>query len=101
MLKHKGTKARTKTGVIIVAAGGSTRMGGIDKVKAIIAGKSVLEHCISTFAEMKTISEIVIVTREDLINYAADLAARLGKDKVRAVIKGGKSRTESAYLGQR
>jgi hypothetical protein len=41
-LNIRERKARTKTGVIIVAAGGSTRMGGIDKVKAILQGSLCL-----------------------------------------------------------
>ena len=43
------------------------------------------------------ISEIVIVTREDLILKIRDLCA--GMDKVRAVVAGGKSRPESVNLG--
>ncbi|NMA37935.1 MAG: 2-C-methyl-D-erythritol 4-phosphate cytidylyltransferase, partial [Papillibacter sp.] len=56
-------------------------------------------RCVAAFADSKGVDEIVIVTREDLMAYAAELAPRFGKGKVSAVIKGGKSRTESAYLG--
>lgn len=95
-IKHKN---RPKASAVIVAAGGSTRMGGTDKVKTLLSGIPVLGRCVAAFADSKGVDEIVIVTREDLMAYAAELAPRFGKGKVSAVIKGGKSRTESAYLG--
>ena len=84
-------------GAVIVAAGQSSRMGGIDKVMAPLKGEPMIVHTVRTFQNCDAIREIVIVTREDLIRPIADLCA--GMDKVRAVVVGGKSRQESVGLG--
>ena len=52
---------------------------------------------VRTFQECDAVSEIVIVTREDLILPISGLTA--GFDKVTAVVCGGSSRQESVGLG--
>ena len=86
-----------KCGAVIVAAGTASRMGGIDKVMAELKGEPMIVRTVRTFQECDAISEIVIVTREDLIQTIADLCAHM--DKVTAVVVGGKSRQESVNLG--
>ncbi len=95
----KKIKKPLKVSVVILAAGSSTRMGGADKITLPLCGKPVLEHSVSTFALCSDINEIIVVTREDLIRLALDICGRSGRGKASAVIKGGASRTESAYLG--
>ena len=84
-------------GVVIVAAGSASRMGGIDKVMALLKGEPMILRTVRTFQECDAISEIVIVTREDLIVPISDLCKDM--DKVKAVVVGGKSRQESVNLG--
>ena len=84
-------------GAVIVAAGSASRMGGIDKVMAPLKGEPMIVHTVRAFQNCVAIKEIVIVTREDLIVPIADLCH--GMDKVKAVVKGGKSRQESGGLG--
>jgi CTP:molybdopterin cytidylyltransferase MocA len=60
-IKHKN---RPKASAVIVAAGGSTRMGGTDKVKTLLSGIPVLGRCVAAFADSKGVDEIVIVTSE-------------------------------------
>lgn len=84
-------------GAVIVAAGQSSRMGGIDKVMAPLKGEPMVIHTIRAFAECDAIREIVVVTREDLIVPIADLCHDM--EKVKAVVAGGKSRQESVSLG--
>lgn len=84
-------------GAVIVAAGTASRMGGIDKVMAPLAGEPMIKRTVRTFQECDAISEIVIVTRPDLIVPITNLTA--GMEKVRAVVAGGKSRQESVGLG--
>ena len=86
-----------KCGAVIVAAGTASRMGGIDKVMAQLKGEPMILRTVRTFQESDAISEIIIVTRSDLIQTIADLCA--GFDKVKAVVVGGKSRQESVNLG--
>lgn len=84
-------------GAVIVAAGNASRMGGIDKVMAPLGGEPMILRTVRTFQESDVIREIVVVTREDLIEKITALCA--GFDKVRAVVKGGNDRTESVQAG--
>ena len=84
-------------GAVIVAAGSASRMGGIDKVMATLGGEPMIRRTVRTFQECDAVSEIVIVTREDLILPITNLCA--GYDKVKLVVKGGASRQESVQMG--
>ena len=84
-------------GAVIVAAGTASRMGGIDKVMAELKGEPMIARTVRTFQECDAISEIVIVTREDLIVPITNLCREM--PKVKAVVAGGKSRQESVGLG--
>ena len=84
-------------GAVIVAAGNASRMGGIDKVMAPLRGEPMIARTVRTFQNCDAISEIVIVTREDLILPITELCR--GMEKVKAVVVGGKSRQESVNLG--
>ena len=86
-----------KCGAVIVAAGSSSRMGGIDKVMAPLGGEPMILRTVRTFQNCGAIKEIVIVTREDLILPITELCG--GFDKVRAVVRGGDSRQASVKLG--
>ncbi len=84
-------------GAVIVAAGNASRMGGIDKVMAQLKGEPMIVRTVRTFQDCDAISEIVIVTRPDLILPITGLCRCM--EKVKAVVAGGKSRQESVNLG--
>ncbi len=84
-------------GAVIVAAGSASRMGGIDKVMAKLRGEPMIVHTLRAFEACDAISEIVVVTREDLILPITSLTGEFSKTK--AVVAGGKSRQESVHLG--
>lgn len=86
-----------KCGAVIVAAGSASRMGGIDKVMAPLGGEPMIARTVRAFQECDAITEIVVVTREDLLMPISGLCADM--DKVKAVVVGGKSRQESVNLG--
>ena len=86
-----------RCGAVIVAAGSASRMGGIDKVMAPLGGEPMIARTVRAFQECDAISEIVIVTREDLIMPITGLTREMSK--VTAVVAGGKSRQESVHLG--
>ena len=86
-----------RCGAVIVAAGTASRMGGIDKIMAPLGGEPMIARTVRQFQDCDAISEIVIVTREDLILPVTDLCRKM--DKVTAVVAGGKSRQESVNLG--
>lgn len=84
-------------GAVIVAAGSASRMGGIDKVMAELGGEPMIARTVRTFQNCDAVSEIVIVTRPDLIVPISHLCKDM--EKVRAVVAGGASRQESVHLG--
>jgi len=84
-------------GAVIVAAGSASRMGGIDKVMAPLGGEPMIVRTVRNFQNCDAISEIVVVTRPDLIEPIGKLCA--GCEKLKAVVAGGKSRQESVALG--
>lgn len=86
-----------RCGAVIVAAGTASRMGGIDKIMAPLGGEPMIVRAVRQFQECDVISEIVVVTREDLILPVTGLCKTM--DKVTAVVAGGKSRQESVNLG--
>lgn len=86
-----------RCGAVIVAAGSASRMGGVDKIMANLKGVPVIAWTAGKFQDCDAISEIVIVTREDLILPVS--SACRGMAKVTAVVAGGKSRQESVHLG--
>ena len=84
-------------GAVIVAAGSASRMGGIDKVMAPLGGEPMIVRTVRAFQECDAVSEIVIVTREDLILPITNLC--MAFPMVIAVVAGGKSRQESVGKG--
>ena len=86
-----------RCGAVIVAAGSASRMGGIDKVMAPLNGEPMIARTVRAFQNCDAISEIVVVTRQDLILPITSLCSDM--DKVQAVVAGGSSRQESVHLG--
>lgn len=86
-----------RCGAVIVAAGNASRMGGIDKVMALLNGEPLIRHTVRAFQQTDVIKEIVIVTRPDLIVPIADVCREF--DKVKAVVVGGDTRQESVIAG--
>ena len=84
-------------GAVIVAAGSASRMGGIDKVMAQLKGEPMIARTVRSFQQSEVIREIVIVTRQDLVEPIRRLCAHM--EKVKAVIVGGSSRQESVEAG--
>lgn len=84
---------------VIVAAGSSRRMGGVDKIMAELGGQSVIAHTIRAFEESECIDEIVVVTRQKLIAPIQQQIDLYGFTKVAQVIQGGDTRMDSVRLG--
>jgi 2-C-methyl-D-erythritol 4-phosphate cytidylyltransferase len=81
-------------GLIVVAAGSSTRMGEIDKVWASLAGKPLLSHSIDNLAPLCV--EVVIVVRADRTQEAASW---FGSRAHLRVVSGGNDRRASVSAG--
>ncbi len=89
----------SRTGVVIVAAGSSERMAGIDKMSAPIAGLPMAFHSVRTFDGCEAIDEIVVVTRSARVGEWHERFEAAGWTKVRRVVKGGATRAESSRRG--
>jgi len=85
-------------GVVLLAAGGSARMGG-DKMLLELRGRPVLQYSLETFQRSNRVSAIVIVTSDANRNAINDLVANADYDKVSAVVAGGARRQDSTANG--
>jgi 2-C-methyl-D-erythritol 4-phosphate cytidylyltransferase len=83
---------------IIVAAGDSRRMG-FDKLFATIAGRPVIAHTMRAFESARSVSEIIIVAREDRRDEIKRIVQAENFKKVRSIIPGGKHRQDSVRAG--
>ncbi|MGZ6268014.1 MAG: IspD/TarI family cytidylyltransferase [Candidatus Limnocylindrales bacterium] len=81
---------------IVVAAGSSSRMGGLDKLDAELDGRSVLRRSVEALASAG-VERIVVVTSQARI--AATAAAAWLPVQVVAVVVGGARRQESVAAG--
>ena len=85
--------------VVVVAAGSASRMEGIDKIMTPLGGEPLVYHALVPFQESGLVDEIILVTREDKMVELGALCSRKGLDKVKRVVKGGDTRTESVWAG--
>ncbi len=83
--------------VIVVAAGRSSRMDGLDKLTADLAGQPLLAWTLEAVAAAPEVDRIVIVTSEDRI--AETSAAAWLPTGVVDVVGGGSRRQESVHAG--
>lgn len=84
---------------LILGAGASQRMGGLDKVFAQVAGKPLLAHSIEVFQECPSIDEIVLVLSEANLGLGRRLAEEEGWSKLRQICCGGPRRQDSVWEG--
>lgn len=84
---------------ILVAAGSSSRMEGQDKLLASLGGMTVLERSAAALDANELVNEIIIVTREELIEQVGLLLHARGIRKLTKIVPGGETRTESVQAG--
>jgi 2-C-methyl-D-erythritol 4-phosphate cytidylyltransferase len=83
---------------IIVAAGSSQRMG-FDKLFATIAGKPMIAHTLHAFERAISVSEIIVVAREDRHDEIRKISQAGNFKKIRSIIAGGERRQDSVRAG--
>ena len=88
-----------RVGAIILAAGGSRRMGGGDKLLAELAGRPVLAWTLAAFAECGEVDEVVVAASAVNRAAVADVCRAAGGGKVRLVVVGGRERQDSVAAG--
>lgn len=82
---------------VIVAAGTAQRMRGIDKMMTPLCGTPLLLRTVRALAASEKITQIIIVTRDDLVSQAAALCA--DEPKPVSAVPGGSTRAESVLRG--
>lgn len=89
------------TSVVIVCAGNSTRMGGVNKILMPLGEGAVIGQTMKAFEETPEIKEIIIVAREDDFPAIENEAKRAGITKFVKCVAGGNTRQESVINGIR
>ena len=82
---------------IVVAAGSSTRMGGSDKLAAVVGGRPLLAWTLEAVARASSVAHIVVVTAGSRVGEIA--AAAWLPPSVSAVVAGGERRQDSVAAG--
>lgn len=90
---------RSRCTAVIVAAGSATRMQGIDKIMANLAGEPVIVHTVRAFENAECIDEIVVVARQDRLEEVQKVLQSGGFSKLTAVVPGGETRMDSVEAG--
>ena len=88
-----------RVGVIIVAGGSGSRMGGtLPKQFALVGGEPILARTINTFRKALPTSRIVVVLPAEYIEFWKNFSARFEVAK-HSVVEGGKERFYSVRNG--
>ena len=86
-------------GAVLLAAGASRRMGGVDKVWAELGGRPLLAWPLERLAAVRGVEEIVVVAASERHREIAALASGVaGEVEVRCV-EGGERRRDSVAAG--
>ena len=88
-----------RVSVILVAAGSGTRMGGVPKQFLHLGSMTVVEHSIHTFAQIPSVAEIIVVTKEEEISRMKSLLDEYNEVIPIKVTAGGSTRQESVARG--
>lgn len=95
-------KKLPKVTAIIVAGGKGERMGTpYNKIFAEINGHPMISYTLEAFELCPFISEIIITTREEDIIGIGELVEDFEFQKVKTIVSGGKTRSDSVLCGLR
>lgn len=90
-----------KTSAVIVCAGNSTRMGGVNKILLPIGERLVIGMTMLAFEKCESIEEIIIVSRKTDIPAIKAEAEAAGITKLKECTEGGATRQKSVINGIR
>ena len=85
--------------VIVVAAGSSTRMNGINKQTALLCGVPLIIRTLMQFEKCSKISNIILVVKPDELFSMQQLADGYSIKKLSDIVCGGESRQQSVKNG--
>lgn len=90
-----------KTSAIIVCAGNSSRMNGVNKILLPLGESNVIGCTLSAFQKCGSIEDIVVVCREQDREEIHKTADKLGITKLHEFAQGGSTRQQSVINGLR
>lgn len=82
---------------VVVAAGNSTRMGGVNKQFLLIDGVPVLIRSLLALSECELINEIVVSARQEDIPKIHSMIREYRVLKVKEIVRGGETRQQSVF----
>ena len=88
-----------RVGAVVVAAGKSSRMKGVDKVFTPILGVPLVAYSLDQLESFPPVAEIVLVLSPDSLDQGQDLLRHRGYQKVSHVCAGGERRQDSVRFG--
>lgn len=88
-----------RVGAVVVAAGKSTRMNGVDKVFTPILGVPLVAYSLDQLESFPSVAEIVLVLSPDSLEQGQELLRHRGYRKVSHVCAGGERRQDSVRCG--
>jgi 2-C-methyl-D-erythritol 4-phosphate cytidylyltransferase/2-C-methyl-D-erythritol 2,4-cyclodiphosphate synthase len=83
---------------VVVAAGASRRMGGVDKLTAVVAGRPLLAWSVAVMAASPLVERVVLVVAPERVD---EVAAAAWLPAGTAVVAGGATRQASVAAGVR
>lgn len=98
-LEFSVNNSEEKLPVIVVAAGNSTRMKGVNKQFASLLGIPVIIKTLLSFQLCDIISNIILVVRAEDIFELQMLTEKYGITKLSDIVCGGNTRQESVLKG--
>ncbi|MCI0779207.1 MAG: NTP transferase domain-containing protein, partial [Chloroflexi bacterium] len=78
-----------RVGAIVVAAGASSRMGGVDKTLAPLGGEPLIARTVAAFERSPHVGSVVLMVAERNVKAVRELAAERGWTKLAGVFAGG------------
>jgi 2-C-methyl-D-erythritol 4-phosphate cytidylyltransferase len=86
-------------GAVIVSAGASTRMAGVDKTLVELAGMPLIARTVDVFESCGAVGAVVLVVSRDDLNDVAEISRQREWTKVVHVRLGGARRQDSVWIG--
>ena len=86
-------------GAVVVAAGSSSRMGGVDKIFAPVLDRPLVCFALDQLEAFPPVTEIVLVLDSGSLTQGRELVDARGYRKVTHVCPGGKRRQDSVRSG--
>ena len=94
-----GDPPRTTAGVIVVAAGDSRRMAGVDKIFVPLMGRPLISYSLEVLHGAPQVGAIVLVLADHNLERGRTLVEEKGWHKVGDVCLGGERRQDSVRRG--